>query len=267
MPCAHPAAHDQRPCSGDLQVREGSGAPTHDDVLSLLPEDLQPYLHTWRSSMLYQRFPLLDETKAHGGRWGDGPPLLYLPIMHFLNSLQQYRFAWVLEADVRYTGHWGQFLDAALHHAARHGRHPGADTAQCDGIHPCPQPDLVTLFPVQEHTMKWADTMQRMTPPFASSLLMAYGGSKRLFETLHNLTQAGMAGYFETFVPSAAVQAGLVTAVVQHRLYDGHTFHCCTSGAKHFYERWYVHPQQCAPAALLHPVKLRHSMWQTALRV
>ena len=76
------------------------------------PEEVRSIVRTFTAATVHGAYPLLHKF--------DDPHLRdYLTYLTFLRRYPGYKFAWVLESDVRYTGpDWGSLLNSMLNIAA-----------------------------------------------------------------------------------------------------------------------------------------------------
>ena len=258
---------------------------TLEDYKQLFPPDLQDLLIIWDPEevfALYDKIPGLPIfQKWMPGFWDYKSALGYIPGTWLMHRFAAYEFAYMLESDVRFTGDWGDFLTAALN-VATAGEAPDWSQVAEGGVIPAIAaldlastelptsfaglPDLLNFVPIIRSD-KWADTAHNITEPKYESLLMMWGGSRRLFQAMHTWSRQGKAVYYESFMPTVAASEGLKMVAVQHPVWlsdqnEGHsTWHCCTLGARDVYEDW-LKAKHCLHSALLHPVKLSEPIWR-----
>ena len=202
---------------------------------------------------------------------GPGPRGAQLPVMY---SHPRYKFAWLMEYDVRLIGHWGDFFDAAFTLARWAPDQPWQafdekleGPMQRKGIAKDPPeaayPDLVTFWPHEEHEL-WKETRVGMNGPNMYSLHMVWGGSRELFNQMHDYSMQGRTAYYEVFMPTIARHHGMKAVSIPHAIWtEGagpESYHCCMSGAPRLYTDWYL-GGQCAKLTLVHPVKLVEDFW------
>ncbi|KAK9824725.1 hypothetical protein WJX74_001430 [Apatococcus lobatus] len=243
------------------------------------PEGLSDRL--WKSCYLYDSHDIFHKYKAipnlvsgENFNSGPGPRGAQLPMTWFMYDHPGYKFAWVMEYDVRLIGHWGQFLDAALQlaqwtpknpwHSADEGSEKSKHTrALAEDPPPTAYPDLVTFWPYEEHE-HWIDTRVGMEGPNMYSLHMVWGGSRDLFDRMHDYSMQGRTAYYEVFMATIARHHGMKYVSIPHAIWtEGagpESYHCCIAGAPRLYTDWY-HGSHCAKLTLVHPVKLVEDFW------
>ena len=91
-----------------------SGVETREEILNAaFPHDLHPHviIHSMEEALQMYPAALAWKEQPHG----PGPREVHLAATHFMQIYKHYNFAWVTENDLRYTGRWGYFLNAAMH--------------------------------------------------------------------------------------------------------------------------------------------------------
>ena len=59
-----------------------------------------------------------------------------------------------------------------------------------------------------------------------------YGGSRRLFDTLHTMSLAGQSLYIEALLPTAAFLHNLKAVSLPEAIASWGSYHCCTTEAE-----------------------------------
>ena len=109
----------------------------------------------------------------------------------------------------------------------------------------------------------------------ALTAVQVWGGSRKLFNAMHDASKQGHGSYVETFLMHAAVAGGLKASLSltqmcslqgpDHRcvqivpvlLPETETsFHCCLADGQEIYERFLRSQDMCTHSTLLHPVRL-----------
>ena len=196
-----------------------------------------------------------------------------------------YDFSFQVETDVRFIGDWGTFMNAALNIAiateaadstllppgswATEAVPADAEPASVeqpesvDGL-----PDLLNFVPIAKSD-KWGGTAINITEEKYESLFMFWGGSRKLFDIMHEWSRKGKAMYYEGFMPTVAGNEHLKMLWMSHPVYvSDHkesagdiTYHCCMAGANDVYNDWFLN-RHCMHPGLMHPVKLSGTHWQ-----
>ena len=126
-------------------------------------------------------------------------------------------------------------------------------------------PDLLNFLPIIK-SEKWAETGRNISEPKYESLFMLWGGSRKLFNGMHDWSRQGKAIFYESFMPTVAASQSMKMVTVEHPVWlsdknEGHvTWHCCDLGARDIYEDWLMN-KTCLHSSLLHPVKLTEPFW------
>ena len=251
----------------------------------MFPPDLQELVFIWDFEevfAMYERIPGLPLFgQEPSDPWHYVMDLGYIPGTWFMHRFAVYEFAYMVETDVRYTGHWGNFLNAAMNLAIA-GEAPDwtqmpedvwGPSISADGLASTTLPtrldglpDLLNFLPIWR-SQKWARSRKNVTADTYDSLMMTWGGSRKLFDTMHEWSRQGKAMFYEAFMPTVAVASNLKMVSVEHPMWlsnrtaDQETWHCCKLGARDVYEDWRT-SHHCLHASLLHPIKLREPIWQ-----
>ena len=124
-------------------------------------------------------------------------------------------------------------------------------------------PDVVTFWKFEEHP-RFSETRVGMEGINFYSLFMVWGGSRTLYNRMHEYSMEGRTAYYEVFMPTIARHHGMKFVGIPHGIWsmdDGpESYHCCLHGAPQIYIDWY-RSNSCAPFALMHPIKLVEDFW------
>lgn len=230
------------------------------------PEEVRSIVRTFTAATVHGAYPLLHKF--------DDPHLRdYLTYLTFLHRYPGYKFAWVLESDVRYTGpDWGSLLNSMLNIAA--ASLMGTNFQDFDSsLATLPAsdvelPDLVLMshqeIPSESPiTSKWAprDIEHWRFQNLIRVLVNLWGMSRQYIDILHELSVEGNGGYVEDFIATMAVEEKLSIVSMPHAEYGGFSFHCCIPDGTRYYTDWYL-TGECRNYALNHPVKNdNESIW------
>ena len=224
------------------------------------PQEFQAIMHTFSAKMLHDAYPLLHLYDAPLQRE-------YLGVLVFLRRYEGYKFAWIIEKDVRYTGaDWGHFLTGMLNlaiaplHGQTFAHHnetlimlPGPDTKV---------PDFVTMghatVPFEEpmtESYQPRDTEKWKFNNYVKTMTNIWGASRLYIELLRDHSMDGNGGFIEDFVLTVAVEENLDVVTMPYPDFDGGaSINCCGTVADQYYTNWYL-SGQCRYPAILHPVK------------
>ena len=121
-------------------------------------------------------------------------------------------------------------------------------------------PDMISFDPYHVSTESaWESTMLGVKMPlFFESGLMVWGGSRKMFDALHEYSVQGKAGYQSVFVPSVAYMEDLKLVWIDIR-HQTEMYFCCALDADEAYLSYYIN-QTCLHTNLIHPVKNR-GLW------
>ena len=243
------------------------------DFLLDVPEEFQAISQTFSGQAVHDAYPLLhmyDRTSFRD----------YLPTMLFLQRYAGYRFAWIVEDDVRYTGaDWGKAFNCMLNIAVASLKGQNIE-GYSDELAFVPSanailPDLIVtehdlipdVDPITDTHKPARDTERYAYKNFHKVRVQLYGVSRRYVEVVHNTSVAGNGGYVEEFVASAAIDEGLDIVSMPYSEFggaDSHSaMHCCFDTGTRYYTDWYL-KHECRQYAFVHPVKNRHedkSVW------
>ena len=252
----------------------------------MFPTDLQELVVIWDAEEVFALYDSIPDLPL----FGPDPPdplatgftvmdLGYIPGTWLLHRFKAYDFAFMVESDVRYTGDWGKFLNAALNMAIAEeaadwpslpfevwgptvNSSAEVSTALPDSLDGLP--DLLNFLPIWRSN-KWAHTRKNIADDSYDSLMMLWGGSRKLFDAMHKWSRQGKAAFYEAFMPTIAVSHSLKMQAISHPIWThggNDTWHCCLDAAKHVYDEW-KRSGNCLHASLLHPIKLREAIWQS----
>ena len=90
------------------------------------------------------------------------------------------------------------------------------------------------------------------------------GGSRQLFDKMHELAEEGKSMYIESLLPAIPrhMLPGGKTVVIKIPQYR-ESLHCCTSDAAELYAALYkAQGAHCLPTLLIHPVKNLEPFWR-----
>ena len=260
---------------------------TLEDYKQLFPPDLQELVIIWDAEEVFALYddipelPIFDRDGAKEGSWRYESALGYIPGTWFMHRFGAYDFAFMMESDVRYIGDWGEFLNAALNVAIAAEAPDWSKVVQEEGLPAVVAidkastqlpgdlnglPDLLNFRPIRK-SEKWVSTAKNITDPTYESFFMLWGGSRRLFSTMHSWSRQGKAIFYESFMPTVAAANSLKMVAVDHPLWlsnttqGHHTWDCCLMGARDIYVDW-LKSNHCLHSTLLHPVKLIEPIWQ-----
>ena len=196
----------------------------------------------------------------------------HLPATHFMRQHPRYDFAWTVEYDARLNGHWGDFLNIAYDVARRsptnaeQEKNPEATMPTLHAATAAPAnalPDLITFWKFEEHS-RFSETRIEMEGVNFYSLFMVWGGSRALYDKMHEYSVQGKMAYYEVFMPTIARHHGLKYVGIPHAIWSADdqpdSYHCCLRGAPQMYIDWFF-SNSCTPLALMHPIKLVEDFW------
>ena len=229
------------------------------DFLLDCPAEMRPILVTFTANRLHDAYPLLHQFDNPHARD-------YLGYVLFMQRYHAYKFAWVLESDVRFTGpDWGALLNSMLNMAAaslenRTFQQYDSSLAALptDDIK---LPDLVLMrhskVPAEAPITKESqprDMEHWRFSNFHGVAVNLWGMSRQYSEILHEHSVEGNGGFVEDFVATMAIEERLSIVSVPPAEFGGHSFHCCIPDGTLYYTDWYV-TGECRQFALNHPVK------------
>ncbi len=260
-------------------------ALTPAEYKQLFPPDLRELVIIWDAEEVFALYDSIPGLPL----FGQNPPdafaasktvmdLGYIPGTWLLHRFKAYDFAFMVETDVRYTGDWGKFLSAALNLAIaeeapdwpsipfRHWGPTLSASAEVSTTLPTSLeglPDLLNFLPIWR-SEKWAHTKKNISADSYDALMMLWGGSRKLFDAMHQWSQQGKAAFYESFMPTVAVSHSLKMQSVDHPIWTHNgqdSWHCCLDAARAVYASWKI-SGKCLHASLLHPIKLKEDIWQ-----
>lgn len=257
---------------------------TLEDYRRTFPLDLQELVVVWDPEevyALYAAVPTSIFSSPEKTAFSDFESALgYIPGTWFMHRFAAYDFAYMLETDVRFSGDWGHFLTAALNIASANEAPDWQGVPDREGRatffadRPVPTelpadltrlPDLLNFVPFLRSD-KWAERSHNVTETKFESLMMLWGGSRKLFNAMHEWSRQGKAIFYESFMPTVAASYSLKMLSIDHPVYwsdehPGHgSWHCCSLGGSDIYEQW-LKSKHCLHPSLLHPVKLTEATW------
>lgn len=224
-----------------------------------VPEEFRLILHTFTATGVHDAYPMLHQYNNPHSRD-------YLSYLVFLRRYHGYKFAWVLESDVRYTGpDWGGLLNSMLNMAVASLSEESIQLSNNSLTDLPPShaelPDLVvmhrTKIPTEVPiTDKWVprDTEHWRFHNLEKVLVNLWGMSRQYVDILHEHSVEGNGGYVEDFVATLAIEEKLSIVSMPPAEFGGLSFHCCIPAGTIYYDDWYV-SGQCRHYALNHPVK------------
>lgn len=232
------------------------------------PREFRPILQTFTALEVHNEYPLVHVYNEPLSRE-------YLPVSLFFQLSPGYKFAWVVENDVRYTGaDWGVLLNTLLNTAAHSlgGRdvaefHPDLAALPNDSVK---LPDLILIgrelvpaeVPMTDQFLP-RDVSNWRLRNFRGTFTNLLGMSRLYLDTLHEHSVDGNGGFIEDFVLSLALDEKLDIATVTFPEWGGNSIHCCTRWGTDYYEDWYL-SGQCRYFGLVHPVKNdNQTIWGT----
>ena len=238
------------------------------------PPEFRSILQSFSASDLHKEYPLVH---VHNR------PLTreYLPASFFFHRYTGYRFAWLIEDDVRYTGaHWGIMLNTLLHASA--GALLDVNITEFHtGLGMCPNksvqpPDLVILGhryagdEVLEAALvtpesRIRDASQFHLRYFKKANSVFFGISNLYQKLLHHHSVHGNAAYVEDFLLSLALEEKLNVSLVNFADWGGNSISCCGPFGLKYYTNWYIE-KDCRYYTLVHPIKNKNeSVWGPTL--
>ena len=187
--------------------------------------------------------------------------------LYYLRRYSGYRFAWILEYDLRYTGNdWGRFLNAMLNLGVDSlaGKEPHSEYTSDLGLPPDPDaqlPDFVLQadveigysMPLTEQLMPRDAEHWHFANLFKSNFNL-FGISRRYIDSLHGHSVEGNGGYVEDFLLTLAIEERLDVVSMPLAMWEGESIHCCTDFGPRYYEDWFL-SGECRSAAVIHPMK------------
>ena len=267
-----------------MQDTTGLGPPADarpTDFLLDCPEEVRPILYTFTAEQVHNEYPLLHSYKNPHDRD-------YLSVSVFLHRYPGYRFAWVIENDVRYTGpSWGAYFNSMLNIAvaAMNGSPyeaysdelavaPGLDTKLPDFV------DFRESIVPHVRPVDWYGTKNpKLIRPhdaddfyfknYIRTWAMAFGMSRRYIDHLHAHSIRGNGGYIEEVLMSLAIEekldiVSIPIATWNVRFTEADKYHGLdwyTHGGMRYYENWFT-GGQCRYFHMIHPMKSRNeTVW------
>ena len=84
--------------------------------------------------------------------------------------------------------------------------------------------------------------------------MQVYGASRRLVNSVHEMSLRGQSLYVEALLPTAAMLHGLKVVWLKGATPSHEAYHCCTGEAERLYQD-FSQKQVCTNLMLVHPVK------------
>ena len=236
------------------------------------PAEFRAISLTFTAKQIHDAYPLLHLYDKPSARE-------YLDMSVFMQRYHGYKFAWVLESDMRYTGaDWGVFLNSMLNLAltalGTSNSIPEQYTESLSSL-PTPDaklPDLVVMRhgAINDQLILGADITETYKPRDAEHWRFkrmlpggtTFFGISRLYaDILHVYSVDGVGGYIEEFLITLAVEEELDIVSMPFPEFGGAMIHCCIYHGRQYYNHWYL-SKECRHPALVHPVKnSNESIW------
>ena len=151
-----------------------------------------PPARTVTSAELETMLPYGHKNRQHPGTlW---PNNIDLPVLWFFRSNPEYRFYWLIEYDVRYSGNWAQFFGEFAGNSA----------------------DLLAIavfdFAFRPGWAHWASFVARQDVPIEQRVRATLSFcrlSNRALAQIDQAYKAGVSGHYEVTIPTVLRQAGL----------------------------------------------------------
>ena len=243
------------------------------DFLLDCPEEVRPILYAFTAEQVHKAYPLLHLYDSSHSRD-------YLPALMFLRRYPGYRFAWVIESDVRYTGtSWGAYFNSLLNIAVA-AMNGSPYEAYSDELAVAPGldikiPDFVDFREsVVPHVrpVHWDGTEDpnQIRPLDADNFrfkhyirtwAMAFGMSRRYIDRLHAHSIQGSGGSIEEVLLSVAIEEKLDIVSIPSAAWDvqfseagkDDGLEWYTAGGTRYYEDWFT-SGQCRQYHMIHPM-------------
>ena len=224
------------------------------------PEEFRAILHTFSAAQIHDAYPAIH-------MYDDPHARDYLSFLMFLRRYHGYKFAWIMENDVRYTGrNWGVFLNNVLNGAiAASGNEqvpiklddswallPSADVKLPDFLS-FRNGEIPTSAPIS-NDRKPRDTERWKLANNIPNQVVIFGVSRQYVDVLHEHSVEGNGGYIEEFILTLAVEEKMSVVAVPLPGFGGASIHCCFYVGTEYYTDWFQRGQ-CRHPNLVHPVK------------
>ena len=187
--------------------------------------------------------------------------------LYYLRRYSGYRFAWILEYDLRYTGDdWGAFLNAMLNLGSESlaGKEPRSEYTSDLGLPPDPDAQLPDFVLEEHYEIGYNEPLTEEHMPrdiehwhfanFFFTRVNLIGVSRRYVDILHEHSVEGNGGYVEDFMLTLAIEERLDVVSMPLAMWEGPSIHCCTDFGLRYYEDWFL-SGECRSAAVIHPMK------------
>lgn len=233
--------------------------------LLAVPEEFRPLLQTFTAEQLHSLYPNAHHYRIPGSSGYNPQKREYLGPTAFMRRFPLYRFAFVVEYDVRFIGlSWGEFFTSALHIAIR--QLVDSDTRSSilkPKAHRPAFPDLLLfsheisgVVPVAIDNGVSNDPQFKFPPNSTfKEMAVIYGMSHKMVQTIHRYSTEGYAGFIEEFLPTVAAHSDVDVVVIPLGEWDETlALHCCTNLNEGMYKEWQS-SGLCHPFTILHPVK------------
>ena len=239
-------------------------------------------MYTFTAEQIHTAYPLLHKYDYPHARD-------YLPALVFLRRYPGYKFAWVIENDVRYTGpSWGAYFNSLLNIAVA-AMDGSPYEAYSDELAVAPSldvtlPDFVDFREqIVPHVrpVEWnrtSDNPREIRPNDADNFrfenyirtfAMAFGMSRRYIDRLHAHSIRGNGGYIEETLMSLAIEEKLNIVSIPSAIWNVQFTEAdkqrgllwCMAGAMRYYEDWFT-SGQCRQYHMIHPMKnINETVW------
>lgn len=250
--------------------------------LQTVPEEFWPLVHTFTAEQLHGLYPAAHNHRLEGiqSETISNTKREYLEPVVFLRRYSAYKFAFILEYDVRCIGKsWGSFWNRALKIAVQNVADQELGSLEDEVSSPdmflqehhLILPDLILFSDAINVPLKLEekDNESRQSPQWRfgdvvyKEFTSVYGMSQKMVYDIHRHSLEGSAGFIEEFIPTlAAHESDIQVAVVPLGTWnDVSVLHCCSDVSTRIYDEWYQ-SETCHAFTILHPVKnANESVW------